>query len=127
MSRGKRNRKQMTQIADRLSQCLDVHLGMSTAEATAALGYRNRTMLSSVRNGRSLPDPLRLVKLAALSSPAGKHVDLHWLLTGEGEPLRDTQRSLREVRSKAKQVISELNHDGLHAVLALAPRKSVQR
>jgi hypothetical protein len=116
----------MAQIADRLSECIDVHLRMSTAEATAALGYRNRTMLSNVRSGRSLPDPLRLVKLTELRSPAGKHVDLHWLLTGEGVPLRDTQRSLRDVRSDAKRVVSELGHDGLEAVLALAPRKSVQ-
>ena len=128
MSKEKRNRKQMAEIADRLSECLEVHLRMTAAEATSALGYRNRTMLANVRSGLTLPDPVRLVRLAKLRSPGGKHVDLHWLLTGEGLPLRDTaQRSLSEVRSEVKRAVLGLNQSALEAIIALVPKKPGMR
>jgi hypothetical protein len=124
MPREKRNPVQVAAIARRITECLDKHLRLSVSDAAVALGYSNRTMLDHVRGGQALLDPLRLVKLARLRSVSGNHVDLHWVLTGEGMPLRKGRpRSLAQVKTEMKRVISRLDQGSLEAVLALSGGK----
>lgn len=55
-------------------------LDLSLSAASRALNYKNSSTMHAVRSGKVLPDISRLTTLAQ------KHaVNLHWLITGEGE------------------------------------------
>ncbi|MPW21765.1 hypothetical protein BN2476_1340016 [Paraburkholderia piptadeniae] len=55
-------------------------LDLSMSAASRALNYKNSSTMHAVRAGKVLPDISRLTMLAK------KHaVNLHWLITGEGE------------------------------------------
>jgi hypothetical protein len=55
-------------------------LDLSLSAASRALNYKNSSTLHAVRAGKVLPDISRLTTLAKKHS-----VNLHWLITGEGE------------------------------------------
>jgi hypothetical protein len=55
-------------------------LNLSLTAASRALNYKNSSTMHAVRAGRVLPDISRLTTLAKEHA-----VNLHWLITGEGE------------------------------------------
>jgi hypothetical protein len=55
-------------------------LDLSLSAASRALNYKNSSTMHAVRAGRVLPDISRLTTLAREHA-----VNLHWLITGEGE------------------------------------------
>ena len=59
-------------------------LGMTAAEISRALGYANATTIAKVQKGESFVDVERLQLLAQLRTTDGRHIDLHWLIAGEG-------------------------------------------
>ena len=73
-------------ISQRLLFTLQQDLGLTMTEAAHALGYSNPSTLHAVRHGKVLPDAGRLAQFASRhTDPLGRTVNLHWLLTGEGE------------------------------------------
>jgi hypothetical protein len=114
----------MREIAARLFEALENHLKLDAAAAAKALGYAGTSMLSNVRSGRALPDPARLKLLGELCTPTGRHVDLHWILTGEGAALRDGRVSptVQEVRDRVAKRIAKADQETLSALLALLPK-----
>lgn len=74
------------QVGGRIIQIVEEHLKISLSAAARTLGYKNATTLYAVKKGRVLPDPEKLV-LATTKwrDSRGRRLDLHWLLTGEGE------------------------------------------
>jgi hypothetical protein len=55
-------------------------LGLSLSSASRALNYKNSSTMHAVRSGKVLPDISRLTTLAEEHA-----VNLHWLITGEGQ------------------------------------------
>lgn len=55
-------------------------LELSLSAASRVLSYKNSSTMHAVRAGRVLPDISRLATLASEHA-----VNLHWLITGEGE------------------------------------------
>ncbi|WP_124076887.1 hypothetical protein [Burkholderia gladioli] len=66
-------------VSKRLVAVMD-ELDLSLSAASRALNYKNSSTMHAVRAGRVLPDISRLTTLAEKHS-----VNLHWLITGEGE------------------------------------------
>lgn len=94
-------------------------------EAAKALGYASTSMLSSLRNGITLPDPERLLRLAALRTPSGAQIDLHWLLTGDGLAVRRPEQpgALAALRKRAIQALATADRETLHLAVTLASRR----
>ncbi len=55
-------------------------LDLSLSDASRVLNYKNSSTMHAVRAGKVLPDISRLTTLAKEHA-----VNLHWLITGEGE------------------------------------------
>src|SRR5262245_18523132 len=75
------SKKQVSDFADRFRAAFG---GARDAEIARRLGYRSQSPLAKFINGESLPTGKVLVKIAQITK-----VDLHWLLTGEGDPEAD--------------------------------------
>jgi len=58
--------------------------GLSTAEIARRLGYKSQSPLTKFVQGQALPTADVLLKIAELTK-----INLHWLLTGEGDPSAD--------------------------------------
>ena len=62
-------------------------MGISVSEASRLLDYANPSTLSAVKNRRSLPDFARLSEYSdQLVNAKGYTLNMHWLLTAQGEP-----------------------------------------
>ena len=66
-------------VSERLVAVIE-ELDLSLTAASRALNYKNSSTMHAVRAGRVLPDIARLTMLAKEHG-----VNLHWLITGEGE------------------------------------------
>ncbi len=79
MSRTQRSPSVSRAVSERLVAVIE-ELDLSLSAASRALSYKNSSTMHAVRAGKVLPD------IARLSTLASKHsVNLHWLITGEGE------------------------------------------
>ena len=78
------------QIGARLIEALSDHFGLTLTQAVDHLGYANATTLHKIRSGQALPDPGRLARFARHQSlnPL-QTLNLHWILTGQGQPMID--------------------------------------
>lgn len=79
------------EIAARLIELLEIHLGMSLREAAQKMGYANSTTLSAVKRGTALPDPIRFLTVSDFKNNEGQKVDLHWIFTGKRKPFLETE------------------------------------
>jgi transcriptional regulator with XRE-family HTH domain len=122
--RSKRPRALTRKIAARFCESIERHLVLSDKEAAKALGYASTSMLSSLRNGTTLPDPERLLRLAALRTPTNEQIDLHWLLTGEGHPVRRPEQpgALADLRKRAMTALETADRETLRLAMTLATR-----
>jgi hypothetical protein len=107
--RNKKNQTLQRQMCDRLIELLDRHLQMSNSEAARALGYRSASTLWKIRRGLAFVD---VEKLAALATLRGRkeRPNIHWLVSGTGNPL---------ISTKGRQSIDS----SLTAALASLPAK----
>lgn len=98
---------------------------LSDKEAARALGYASTSMLSNVRNGITLPDPERLLRLATLRTPSGDQIDLHWLLTGAGQAVRRPEQpgALADLRKRAIRALETADRETLYLAVSLASRR----
>lgn len=86
------------QMCSRLSAVMDL-LGPSDARMSELLGYSNPTTLSQVRRGVTFPDVERLVCLGKMTIGDNSSPNLHWVLTGAGNPFVPTDPSSSTARA----------------------------
>lgn len=87
MSRTKKDSELMGAMCARLRYLAQEILCLSDKVVASRMGYSNTTTLWRVWQGKTFPDPEKLFRLAELRSPGGQSPCLHWIITGEGEPL----------------------------------------
>lgn len=94
-------------MCDRLVALFDA-TGLDDRAISEWLGYANQTTLSGVRSRRTFVDTERLAKLGRLRVRKGATPNLHWILTGDGDPFlgRGSQREIAQALSTV--VVSEL-------------------
>lgn len=119
MARTQRPKNQFTtQIGTRLIDALLQNFGLSMTQAATALGYANATTLHKIRSGKALPDPSRLAKFAREQSLIPKQtLNLHWILTGQGNPLID-----RKGPKTSGKKLSSIDIDIINSLSQLDPQ-----
>jgi hypothetical protein len=101
MSRQQRSEKAVAGIAERFVRAAQEHLGICPTELSRLLGYANPSTIHAVRKGVILPDFVRISEhLSKLRDARGRALNLHWVITGEGQPLT-SQRSNSQRKPKA--------------------------
>ncbi len=85
MARRKRNQKLLREQCTRVTVLLSFLEGTETA-ISHALGHANASTLSRVRAGATFLDSETLAKLGAIDVRGIAVPNLHWVLTGGGEP-----------------------------------------
>ncbi len=121
--------KRNTEIGRRLISVLKSDFGLTMTRAAEALGYANATTLHKVQQGKALPDPSRLADFARREAVAtGRTMNLHWVFTGDGEPMLDPQILGDKKRSKLNvdiiNNIMKLDKKEKEALLLLIERRS---
>ena len=102
MTRPKKDPETLREMCDRLVAVFDA-TGLDDRAISVWLGYANQTTLSGVRSGRTFVDTERLAKLGRLRVRTGATPNLHWILTGDGEPFlgRGSKRAIAQALSTA--------------------------
>lgn len=97
-------------------------LGLSMAAAARAMNYQTSATLHSIRAGKVLPDVARLSEFAKLYS-----VNLHWLITGEGDRFALSRDSLSMIKTKKDvdiiNIALRLDNPSKDALLVLLERQ----
>jgi hypothetical protein len=118
MARKKRSEKIVGEIAARFVSATSEHLGKSASELSRDLGYANPTTLHAVKNGKAIPDFVRMAgHTAALQDVRGRSLNFHWVITGHGAPMIQ-QKSLIST-----QKISHIDNDIINNLSKLKPAK----
>lgn len=77
-------------------------MGLSTAEVSRCLGYANATTIQAIRRGEALPDITRIAEhIDKLTNKNGDVLNLHWLITGMGQPFVSKEYSNRSGKKKS--------------------------
>lgn len=88
MSRKPRSEEAVEKIAMRFFQATNQYLEMDISTLWKTLGYANPSTIQSIKNGKTLPDFIRIVeRKSAFTDIQGRSLNLHWVLTGEGAPM----------------------------------------
>jgi len=66
-------------------------LELTDKEASLRMGYSNTTTLWRVWQGKAFPDAEKLFLLATNVGQSGTKPSLHWVITGEGQPLQNDE------------------------------------
>jgi len=101
-------------MCTRLVELLDRHLQITDAEAAAALGYRDTSVLWKVRRGGAFVDVEKLAKLADLGR-RDRRANLHWLISGDGPPLLGPSRDPTG-QSSIDRTLSRLSREQIRAL-----------
>ncbi|WIV97506.1 hypothetical protein [Kinneretia aquatilis] len=89
MSRRKRDPKLLREQCSRVAALLTL-APESDAQISRFLGHANPSSLARLRDGESFLDSESLARLGRFEVRAIAHPNLHWVLTGDGEPLLPT-------------------------------------
>lgn len=95
MPRRKRDPKLLRDQCSRVALLLAL-ANETDAEISRFLGHANPSTLSRLRDGTSFLDSESLAKLGRYALRSLAHPNLHWVLTGEGEPLLAGKTSTRQ-------------------------------
>jgi hypothetical protein len=97
-------------------------LDLSMSAASRAMNYQTPATMHSIRAGRTLPDVARLSELARQYS-----INLHWLITGDGDRFVMPEGSNNRTKSKIDvDIINntlKLNQESKQALLVLLAGK----
>lgn len=74
-------------MGKRLQLLATDRLKLAPTDLANALGMKTRSSLLAAFAGKGFLDPDRLVILATLKDEDARTPNLHWLLTGQGEPM----------------------------------------
>jgi hypothetical protein len=100
MPRQTRPSKSVKQIADRFLFVSEIHLGIKSSDLWRRLGYANPTTIQAIQKGLTLPDFVRVVECAPmLTDSTGRSINLHWVLTGQGDPMISTNQDSHQERA----------------------------
>jgi len=92
MSRQQRSEQAVADIATRFIAAAQEHLGITPSDLWRVLGYANASTVQSVRRGKSLPDFVRIAEhYSSMRDQHARSLNLHWVITGEGNPMVETQ------------------------------------
>lgn len=86
MSRPKKNRLVMRSMCARLAATIDL-MEESDSQISKILGYANPATIARMRAGEAFIDPERLAIFASIAIREEIRPNLHWILTGHGEPV----------------------------------------
>lgn len=102
-----KNTRLLKETGLRLKSLFADEMKISVAEAARELDYESPATLYAAGNGTTIPHPEKLVQIMDLfRKKTGKRLDLHWLLTGEGEAVY-RQRS-KDVLPKDTDIIARM-------------------
>ena len=90
MTQTRRDDKLKRVLGERLRELVDGHLAIGWEDLAVQLGYANSSTLRRVRDGESFLSVEKMARLAAVTARDGRRVSVDWLLTGLGDPLRDS-------------------------------------
>lgn len=106
MARSQKDEILRRAMCQRLQELAENHLKMPMKVLSDKLGYSNTTVLRRAWKGEVFPDTERLATLATLKTQSQLVPNIHWLITGEGQPLIDA--SPKRISSK-KTLIKVVN------------------
>lgn len=89
MPRRKRDPKLLREQCSRVAALLALATESDT-QISRYLGHANPSSLARLRDGESFLDSESLARLGRFEVRAVAHPNLHWVLTGDGEPLLPT-------------------------------------
>lgn len=120
MSRRKKDPSKLRQMCERLRLLVEKHLKLDMVHLSKQLGYSNPTTLRKIWKGEAFPDTERLAILATIKTISGSVPNIHWLITGCGEPLiSDTKNYVdKDLQRKIEQLPS-IKRNALHDFLDL--------
>jgi len=104
MPRNRKDPKAMGDACNRFVWLMENVLRISSAEMARELGYANSTTVQKVKRQETFPDVERLQRLASLFTQDGSRPNLHWLITGEGEPVLPTIDSFPKTYKRRRKV-----------------------
>lgn len=96
-------------------------LELTDKEASSRMGYSNTTTLWRVWQGKTFPDAEKLYLLATNVGQDGTKPSLHWVITGEGEPLQSEEpraQSGQLARLRLKEHIQRMPLDKAESLLS---------
>lgn len=89
---------------------LERDFGLTPSLVSTRLGYANASTVTQIRQGKVVPDPVRLATFAAgLAEEHGRTVNLHWVLTGSGSAVVDCTHQDDEGQFDINKVIAHLS------------------
>lgn len=112
MARKKRSEQTVREIAARFVSATSEHLGKSASVLSKDLGYANSTTLHAVKNGKAIPDFVRMAGHAdALQDARGRSLNFHWVITGHGSPMIQQKRpfAIQKISHEENDIIINLN------------------
>ena len=89
MPRRKRDPTLLREQCSRVAALLSL-ANQTDVEISRYLGHANSSSLNRLRDGESFLDSESLAKLGQYELRALAHPNLHWVLTGDGDPLLPT-------------------------------------
>lgn len=108
MPRPQRSQQAVGAITKRFVRGIEL-LGLSRSQIWPKLGYANGTTIGAVWNGTSLPDFVRLAEHAdVLCDASGRALNLHWVITGVGEPLIPAAGTKRPLQLGDDDIIAKI-------------------
>jgi len=107
MSRRKKNVSLMEEMCRRLVLLTENHLHITRRELSLKLGYKNESTLQKVWKGSTFPDSEKLSILSRIQNNIGARPNIHWLITGEGQPLIQTD-SIDQTISNFELTLEEI-------------------
>ena len=116
----KRDNDQAASISQRFSALIK-HAPGTVSGLSLALGYTKPSTLYAIRDGKALPDILRLQKLAEQNFGNGLRPNIHWLVTGNGDMFLDTTKDAKSrlVADEVYEVLQNSSKEKIDAVLTL--------
>lgn len=119
-----RSDKFRSALAARLTEAIDRHLGVSVRVLARRLGYANPTTIYAARRGTAFLDAERIARLATVETQGGEVIDLHWLITGQGTPLRVPGRreGQKAMRRRLIALMLGVPESDMHCLLRLLER-----
>ena len=107
MSRRKKNVSLMEEMCRRLVLLTENHLHITRRELSLKLGYKNESTLQKVWQGSTFPDSEKLNILSRIQNNIDARPNIHWLITGEGQPLIQTD-SIEQTMSNFELRLEEI-------------------
>ncbi|MBL4797320.1 MAG: hypothetical protein JKY50_07895 [Oleispira sp.] len=108
-------------IGNRIVDMLDELPGSLKAESEL-LGYKSPSTIYAVRDGNTLPDIVKLWKLAGRES-LGRRPNIDWIVTGKGERMI-TACARSDLENNVRRKLIGQPQDKLEAILTLLGNSS---